>query len=238
MRYLFYVNLFVLLTLTACQSVRPRHLTSWNGALPADCQPLISDCSLPTANCPLPTPFSSPLFEKALFKASLDIREHHLTGLIFVKKMPLLRSARNDNDAGYRMVFSNEFGMTYFDVEIGNNLFKLKYCFEPLNKKVLWKILQTDLRLLFASEASVGSPEYYLQDQSNYIVIRNKQQNLTRWDLFEYSCDTLAEIRGKSNIADQVKLSFSTFREGFPSRISIDNPIIKLKISLSLLSLN
>lgn len=222
MRYLFFGSFYISILLSGCQSIRPGHLV-----LISDHSS--SDSSNATGNKTLPTPFSSPAFEKALFKASMDIREHHLTGLIFVKKIP---------DTGYRIVFSNEFGMTYFDVAIGNNLFNLNYCFEPLNKKILWKILETDFRLLFASEPSVGSPEYYLQDQTNYIVIRNKQDDLTRWDLFENSCDTLAETRGKSNMADQAKLSFSTFREGFPSRISIDNPIIKLKISLSLLSIN
>ncbi len=224
MRYLFLSSLFITLMLSGCQSIKPMHLE-----IVPDCQTHFADKDLPTANCQLPTPFTSPSFEKALFKASLDIGKHHLSGLLFVKKMP---------DAECRIVFSNEFGMTYFDVEVEANRFKVNYCFEPLNKKMLWKILETDFRLLLATEEDSDTRKCFTQDSTNYHVFKSKNRNLTRWDLYYPEDNTLVEIRGKSTIADQSVITFSNYHDEFPSSISIVNSIIKLKFSLSLISIN
>jgi len=138
----------------------------------------------------------------------------------------------------YRVVFSNEFGMTYFDIEIGTNYFKVNYCFEPLNKKMLWKIMKTDFRLLFASEEASEPSKHYVQDESNFLVYKSKQGELKRWDLFTSSGDTLVEIRGNSNIADQALITFTGYQNKFPLRITLVNSIIRLQFSLSLLSIN
>ncbi|MFH1296141.1 MAG: hypothetical protein ABIJ04_02570 [Bacteroidota bacterium] len=197
----------------------------------------------------MPTLFSSSTFEKALFKATMDIREHHLTGLMFVKKVLdpgsgirdlSTGTAYSSVDAGvkYRIVFSNEFGMTYFDLEIGSDSLHVHYCFEPLNKKALWKILETDFRLLLTTEEVSGYMKSYIQDKTNYLACRQKQGNIVRWDLYTCEGDTLVEVRGKSNLADQAHIAFNGYQQGFPSRIIILNPFIKLKLSISLLSIN
>ncbi|NQV02728.1 MAG: hypothetical protein HQ542_08790 [Bacteroidia bacterium] len=237
MRSLSFASILIAILLTGCQSLKPRHLTPASD----DCKSLHTkahNSQLHTANCTLPTPFSSPTFEKALFRASLDIREHHLTGLLFIKKIPLIHRARNDNDAGYRIVFSNEFGMTYFDLEIGSNTFQVKNCFRPMNKKALWKILKTDFRLLLATEKVSDQVKLFVQDETNYLVCQNKQRNLDRWDLFTSAGDTLVEVRGKSNMADQTNITFTGYQQEFPLQITIFNSFIKLKLSLSLLSVN
>lgn len=141
-------------------------------------------------------------------------------------------------DAGCRIIFSNEFGMTYFDLEIGSDTFLVHYCFEPLNKKALWKIMETDLRLLFATEEASGETGKFIQKETNYLVFKNKQENLTRWDLFSSGGDTLVETRGRSNLADQVVITFTNYQQGFPSRIILLNSFVKIKLSLSLLSIN
>ncbi len=242
MRYLFLSSFFIILILTGCQSVKPRHLSP---VTPQN----YNDTLLPTANCQLPTPFTSRSFEKALFKASLDIGKHHLTGLVFVKKMPDAGYQMPDSSSNrfdtvglpgntYRIVFSNEFGMTYFDVEVGADRFNVNYCFEPLNKKMLWKIMETDFRLLLLSEEESVNHKCFTQDSTNYMVYKSRYSNLTRWDVYDSSGDTLVEVRGKSTIADPTMITFANYHDKFPSRITIVNPIIKLKYSLSLISIN
>ena len=252
MRFLFFASFFIIIFLSGCQSLKPRHLK----LLSHDDS---SNTLLPTANCKLPTLFSSPNFEKALFKATMDIREHHLTGLVLIKKIrdPGLappssaslrfgiRDIHSDtvissvgSGGTYRVVFSNEFGMTYFDLEIGSDSIQVHYCFEPINKKALWNLLKTDFRLLLANEEASNQVKSYLQDETNYLVCQHKQGNLDRWDLFTPAGDTLVEVRGKSNLADLSFITFTGYQHGFPSRITIFNPFIKLKLFLSLISVN
>jgi len=234
MRYLFLSSILLTLIITGCQSIKPRHLT-----------PITQN----SAETSLPTPFTSPAFEKVLFKASLDIGKHHMTGLVFIKKIPEagyripdLSSNRIDTSGvpanTYRLVFSNEFGMTYFDVEVEANQVKVNYCFEPLNKKMLWKILETDFNVLFAGEEDADTRKCFIQDGTNYQVYKSKSRNLTCWHVYYPDGNALVEVRGKSTIADQSLITFSDYVNGFPSRISMMNPIIKLKFSLSLISIN
>ena len=87
-------------------------------------------------------PFFGQGFEKALFTGSLDIKKHHLTGFLLVKKM---------EDESYRIVFTNQVGMTFFDFEVKQNSFRVVYCFESLNRKALIRIFEKDFRLLLES---------------------------------------------------------------------------------------
>jgi hypothetical protein len=41
-------------------------------------------------------------FKKGLYRTTFDIKKHHLTGYIFIKKL---------SDTSYRILFSNDFGM-------------------------------------------------------------------------------------------------------------------------------
>ncbi len=90
-------------------------------------------------------PFSG-IFDKALFKTSLDIRKNHLSGYTMIKK----------NDSAYHIVFSNEIGMTLCDFELNQEYFKVNYLFEPMNKKAMIKIFERDFRLLIYGQVMPG----------------------------------------------------------------------------------
>jgi len=249
MKYSFFANLLIFIILTGCQSVKPRNLSPATEPASSGSSADAVSCLLPTDRRPLPAFFSSSVFDKALYKAVLDIREHHITGLVFIKniqdsgsRIPDSINSYDSSDsfhhAAYRIVFSNEFGMTYFDIQVNEDNFLLNYCFEPLNKKTLWKILGTDFRLLFASEVVSAPEKRYIQNDSGYLVSRNNQGNLKRWDLYTPSGDTLVAVHGKSNMFDQTMISFTGYQNIVPARVVIVNPIVNLKFSLSLLSVN
>jgi hypothetical protein len=213
MKHLSWSNVLMILLFTACTSVTPRHLAPW--------VPPQGTC------CSHPPLFSDTAFHKALFRASLDIRDHHLTGLLFLKKIP---------DSGYRLVFSNELGMTFFDLGITADRMDVNYCFEPLYKKPLLKILHTDLSLLLHTVDHPKEPEFFRLKGSGTPVSRSKQGNIRRWDVYSPGCDTLREIRGRSNPFEQVIISLTKYSRAIPSRIHISNPVIGMKMSLTLLN--
>jgi len=78
-------------------------------------------------------------FQKALYRTTIDISKHHLTGFIFIKKT---------SDTSYRILFSNDFGMQIFDFEFLENKFIVHFCFPSLDRKSLLKLLDTDFRIL------------------------------------------------------------------------------------------
>jgi len=97
-----------------------------------------------------PSPAFDGNFNKALFKASLDIRKQHLSGFLLIKKT---------DDTTYRVVFANEIGMTMFDLGFHESRFRIHYIFEPMNKKILLRLLENDFRqLIFTSEPAKSSP--------------------------------------------------------------------------------
>lgn len=97
--------------------------------------------AISTANA-MDVPFFGQGFEKALFTGAVDIKKHHLTGFLLIKKM---------EDDSYRIVFTNQVGMTFFDFEVKQNSFRVVYCFESLNRKALLRIFEKDFRLLLES---------------------------------------------------------------------------------------
>jgi len=198
--------------LSGCASIKPEDLK------PAESHPL--------ANCSNQTPLFSINLEKALFRVTMEVKQNELTGLIFIKKMP---------DSTYRIVFSNEFGMTYFDLEIQPDSFRVVYCFESMNKKMLLNILEIDFRLLIGNH-SPPKGTWYLQEHTNHQVYRVKDKNHNTWNTFSTNCDTLLSQHASSNIFNKTIINYLAYRNGFPSKIHIRNPFISLSLRLTLLS--
>ncbi|MFH1159907.1 MAG: hypothetical protein V1733_03045 [bacterium] len=239
MKYLILSNVILICSLAGCTSIKPRNL----GPVPP---PPSASYQLPTANCRLPTFFTDPSFQKALFKASMDIRDYHLTGLVFMKKILDTRYGIRDTGYGmrdlgscvYRVVFSNELGMTFFDFEISADSMQVIYCFEPMNKKPMLKILGTNFRLLLGTHMTEEPCLWFFQRETGNLVGKDKSDHFKRWSTFSPAGDTLYSVACKSTFADATRISFTQYNLGFPGKIRIENPFVKLKLSLTLLSLN
>jgi hypothetical protein len=70
------------------------------------------------------------------FTVAIDVAGKHLSGLLLIKAMP---------DSSYRVVFTNESGLTFFDFEYGaENTFVVKKIIKQLDKKVIIETLRKD----------------------------------------------------------------------------------------------
>ena len=134
----------------------------------------------------------------------------------------------------YRIVFANEIGMTFFDLELKHDSYNVIYCFESLNKKALMKIFETDFRLLTDTD-TLNSKKYYKQTGTGNVVIEGNSGRYKTWQTFSPSGDTLYTKSGKSTLADPVIISYLKYSEGFPVKITIENPFIGMKLTLRLL---
>jgi len=172
-----------------------------------------------------------------LFKATLDIKKHHLSGLLVVKRMTdsLAIQGGDNGSPTYRVVFMNEIGMTFLDLELAAKEMRVVSCFESLNKKALMKILETDLRVLNL-ESQLSDPTFYHQELTGNQVIKGKSDRYNLYQTYSPGGDTLLATSAKTTIADPVRITYEKYVEGFPSNITIENPFIGLKLVLKRLS--
>ena len=195
----------ILVILSGCASVKPKDLSP------------VEDISPPVYHVD---------FEKVLFKATMEIKGNLLTGLLFIKRMP---------ESTYRIVFSNEFGMTYFDLEIRTNDFNVIYCFEPLNKKMVLSLFESDFRLLLDAISTVKG-KWFVQKHSNHKVYFTRNGARKTWNNFSANSDTLVSQTAFSSFFDRTIINYQAYQDGFPSKIQIQNPFLDLRLKLSLIN--
>lgn len=155
---------------------------------------------------PLASRASNADWEKGLYRASFDISKNHLSGLLLIKKV---------TDTSYRIVFSNEIGMRFFDLEIGKAFFVNHYCFPSLDRKSLLNMLETDFRALLYPELKAFRKWEHATDPSD---------------------PTRHMIRSKGRVVSKTRISFTPDPGKAPSSILLSNPFIRLKLDLKLIS--
>jgi len=183
------VKLIFLFLLTGCATIQKQDLIPCNA-------PLVTPSMTGS-------PFSD-RFEKALFKATLDIRKNHLTGYMLVKKT---------SDSSYRMVFSNEIGMTWFDLELIGEKITKHAVFGPMDKKGLIRILQQDFSALIYNVNTKPKPKVYCVSPSGNVA-----------------------LIGRTNPFVGYRIDFEKNVSGEASRMVIANPAIQLRMTLNLMS--
>ncbi|MCK9422861.1 MAG: hypothetical protein M0Q38_09695 [Bacteroidales bacterium] len=188
MRSFFPVSLLFLLLFTGCATVRKQDLS------------IIKNTTV------TPEIIGSPFigqFEKALFKTSLDIGKNHLTGYTLIKKV---------SDSSFRLVFANQIGMTWFDLELMNGKLIKHSVFGPLDKKNLLGIFKQDFNaLIHTSDAKPCPTVYSVNASENYALI------------------------GGSNPIVRYRIDYEKRKSGVAHKIIIVNPAIKLKMTLNMM---
>ncbi len=161
------------------------------------------------------------MFEKALFRTVMDIREFHLTGFTIIKK---------SGDTSCRIVFANDIGMTIFDVEFIREKFISHYIFSPMQKKALFRIIEADLRAMMFYSFSTADVTTYTDKKTSAPVLYNGKT-----DCYYYlDPNTLyvTGIAGGNNPWDKYHIEFDYPKGTFVQNIRIDNPGIGLIIKL------
>jgi len=166
-------------------------------------------------------------FEKALFKGSLDISKHHLTGLFFLKRV---------SGNSVRIVFSNEMGMTFFDFEFKGEDFIVHYCFPSLKRASLLKILKNDFRLLLIPDTTVTRMKPGRSRDPGLLVFRVKSSRGS----FQYTVDKdsrkICRIQTSRSIMGRTDLRVQGDKNQHPEKIRLFNPAIGLHINMTFLS--
>lgn len=129
------------------------------------------------------------------YNMQLDFMKHHFSGMLIVRELP-------DNEI--RILASTYFGLSLFDFSLRNEEFQVNSCIEPMKKKKILQLLETDFKNLFLNGKN----------------IRIKKKNST----FE------KRVTG-SGFGKSV-FYLSEFVSGHPEQIKIRHPWLRLSIQL------
>jgi hypothetical protein len=163
-------------------------------------------------------------FKKALYKGSLDISKYHISGLFFLKKI-------STND--YRIVFSNEMGMNFFDLEIKGSEFLVHSCFPSLNRSALLKIIENDFRMLIFSDTTVFSMKKGRSKDPELLVYGVKSLK----GAFRYTIDKdsgrIRRIQTSHSVFGRTDLRLYGEENRQPTKVHIFNPTIHLHFHMT-----
>lgn len=104
------------------------------------------------------------------YNLSLNFRKKNLTGFLVVRKM-------ETNEI--RIVGVTQFGLSLFDFGILDDQWQVYSCIEPMNKKKVLNLLESDFKVLFSSNSVVRKIEKE-KDYTKYIKGRAFTKNVTK----------------------------------------------------------
>ena len=93
------------------------------------------------------------------------------------------------------------------------------------------KILETDFQIL-ANIFDFTPKKYFRQDSTNNLVMYGNAGHMKIWQVYTPAADTLLKTAGKSTPANPVFISYSHYLTNLPTKITLENPVIGMKISL------
>ena len=158
-----------------------------------------------------------------VYKASIDVYGKQLGGIFVAKKI---------NDTLHRTVLTTDFGNTLLDFEVSENSFKVNYCIEELNKKIVLNTLKKDFRLVFREKYSA---EEVFENQI-HTIYKTKDGNRFNY-LFENKSDIrLTKLTHTTKSKEKVLIQFEGKNTTFAEKIIIEHKNIKLKIELNQIS--
>lgn len=167
--------------------------------------------------------YFSDLEKDYVYKANIEVYGKQLGGIFVAKKM---------NDTLHRAVLTTDFGNTLLDFEVSENSFKVNYCVDELNKKIVLNTLKDDFRLVFRQNHKVEEV-FENQSQTIYRVVDGKRYNyLTK----NKSDQKLIQLTHTTKTKEKVVIRFEAKNTTFAENITIEHKNIKLKIELNQIS--
>src|SRR5688572_4771273 len=162
-------------------------------------------------------------FNTSWYHASVDVVGKHVSGLLLIKNMP---------DSAYRIVFTNEAGVTFFDFGFSNDGdFKVHNVIKQLDKGPVIQTLRKDFALV------LGLPfrgkivrAWTHQDEIFYGV---KQKKETAYFITNKDCASLRRLELGSR--RKRKVTVNILQEGYPlpAKIELKHHTFNMQITLT-----
>ena len=155
-----------------------------------------------------------------IYRAKVNLYENDLSGMIVIK--PQANS--------HRIVFINEIGMKFFDIEIFSETYKIHHIFEPMNKKMFVKLLVSDFRFILMQ--NINSEIKYLRERkSGSDAVKPKGEK----EIYYFNRQTHLPQKAVrySLIRKNTFLTYEEYKGEIPEKISIKHKNIKFVMKMT-----
>lgn len=167
-------------------------------------------------------------YSTVLYKAGVEAYGRYFSGIYLFKQFPV--------DTSFRIVMLSEFGLSFFDFKYKNEIFKVESCQEFLNKPMLLKMMQKDLKLLLSEIDDPGNVKLVSKNGFDGQVYKFKYKS-DKYYYFYGQNNLLEKIIIKEGIFRKANINISGYENSIPQKITIDRNRQKLKVNLSLLKI-
>ncbi len=166
--------------------------------------------------------FSNPKVDY-VYKADISVYGNDFSGILVLKKITSQK---------HRMVFTSQFGSTFFDIEFENGSYKINSIVEQLDRKIILNTLINDFSLVVKEEGTVAERFYNKQ----YNVLKNQDDKRSNYYFYDLSDVRLQKIVNTTKRREKFSIYFKDVSEDLIAKnIRIDHKNIRLTIELNLL---
>ncbi|PLX03979.1 MAG: hypothetical protein C0594_09755 [Marinilabiliales bacterium] len=165
-----------------------------------------------------------------LFKTKIWLLGKYFSGLMAVKKV--------DSDS-YRMVFMNEMGIKFFDLEFFENKteepFVVHYCMEIFNRDIIIRTIKKDMHALFFLVGPKVAKHY--STKKNEGIFRLKLHG-DQYYYYLNSNQQIVKIERMGFPYKKAEIFVEEYDHLAPESITIDHRRINFRMELRLLKIN
>jgi len=163
-----------------------------------------------------------PVFQSDLYRTTVEVNGKEITGLLLIKTMP---------DSSIRIVFSNEFGIKFFDFEFsGRDQFKIYSIVPQMDKKPVITTLRKDFELLLFKHTDTGNA-YALRNNGEFFH-GFPQESGVNYYVTDSACGSLIKMQRASSTKPVVEAKFFPDKTGSPDSVDISHKNFNFTIAL------
>jgi hypothetical protein len=162
-------------------------------------------------------------FETSWYHASVDVVGNHISGLLLIKRMP---------DSSYRIVFTNEAGVTFFDFGFTREgTFAVYHVIHKLDKGPVIHTLQQDFELILGLPFRNASYKTWIMNDE--VFYGTRQKNGTSYFITTKDCASLRRLELGS--ARKRKITLEVTGQGYPrpEKIELRHYVFDMRIKLT-----
>jgi hypothetical protein len=164
-----------------------------------------------------------------LFHADIDIYRNHFGGMMVIKYL---------SKESCRVVYITEVGIKIFDMEFFiNGDFKLHYCLDAINRKIIIKTLKNDLGLMLANIPTDNKIKFSEDLKQNKTLLKSTDHLGTKYYLLNNKSLRTEEILTRNSLQKKVEIKYFYNQSDLDS-VRIKHYNIRLRIHLSRINEN
>jgi hypothetical protein len=185
------------------------------------CSPVLYQDLTPTTADASALRALQPEFSTVLYRTQIDVVGKHLSGLLFFKKL---------DDKSYRVVFTNEMGLNFFDFHFAGPQFEVIHCIDQLNKKAVINQLRKDLGLLLMANLDYPQGRLYRRGEQNYYAFAQGREKTVY--VTDAATQSISRIENAAARKLKVVVTLTRPRAGLPDSAFIAHQLFPFTISL------